>query len=393
MHRTWNQHVVKQENKTLVLSTIINRTPISRAGVAQVTGLNKGTVSSLVSELISEDLVTESGPGKSSGGRRPVMLLFNEKAGYSISIELEIGHILGVISDLNGNIIVRENLQMKTTLFDTVFPSLVNLIKELIDRVPRSRYGVIGIGVAVPGVVTHEGKVLLAPNLDWKNVDLQVKLADYFDLPIYIENEADAGAYGEVTFGSSADTNHMIYVSLGVGIGIGLVLDGKLYQGASGFSGEMGHMTIIKDGLSCRCGNRGCWEKYASERALLNEGIKRQLITEDEPDPLDKLIRLAAENNQEAIDLFEEIATYIAIGLTNCINIFNPEFITLGNSLIKAKEWLFPVIKAHVEKHAIGFNQDQLQMETAQLGNDSTVLGMAAFIIEDFLLNYNTQKN
>ena len=389
MCRRWNQHVVKQENKTLVLTTIINQTPTSRATVAQKTGLNKGTVSSLVSELIDEELIKESGPGKSSGGRRPVMLLFNEKAGHSISIELGIGYILGVITDLSGDIIHEEKLQLETTMFKVVFPSLVNLIKQLIDIAPKSRYGIIGIGIAVPAVISRAGKVLLAPNLDWKNIELAEQLKEIFPMPIYIENEANAGAYGEMTFGSSKNTNHMIYASLGIGIGVGMILDGKLYHGLSGFAGELGHMTIIKDGLNCRCGNRGCWERYASEQALIDEGINRNLISDEQEDPFDALIDLASEGCQDAVDLFEELGTYIAVGLTNCINIFNPKHVILGNKLIKAKQWILPMIESYVDRHAIGFHQDKLKIDTAQLAPYSTILGMAAFTIEGFLLNQN----
>lgn len=390
MNRTWNQYVVKQENKTLVLTTIINHTPISRANVAQMTGLNKGTVSSLVSELIDEELVEESGPGESSGGRRPVMLLFNGKAGYSISIELGVGYILGVITDLNGRIVHEENIQLQTIHFKTIFPIMINLIKGLFKKAPKSRYGIIGIGVGVPGVVSQKGKILLAPNLNWKNIELEVELKKIFQLPVYVENEANAGAYGEMRFGSSQNSEHMIYASLGIGIGVGMILDGKLYHGLNGFAGELGHMTIVKDGRSCRCGNLGCWERYASEQALIDEGIKRQLITVDQPEPFDDLIKLATTNNKEAIKLFEEIGTYIAIGLTNCINIFNPEHVIIGNKLMKAKKWIYPVIEAYILEHAIGFHQNKLKIDSAKLGTYSTVSGMAAFTIEGFLLDQKT---
>lgn len=385
MGRTWNQYVVKQENKTLVLTTIMNHTPISRANVAKITGLNKGTVSSLVRELIDEELVEESGPGKSSGGRRPVMLLFNGSAGYSISIELGVGYILGVITDLKGQIIEKETLQLQTTHFKTIFPMMINLIRGLIDRVPTSRYGVIGIGVGVPAVVSQDGKILLAPNLNWKNVDLKTKLTSIFDLPVYIENEANAGAYGEMRYGSSQNSRHTIFASIGIGIGVGMILDGKLYRGLNGLAGELGHMTIIKDGRDCRCGNYGCWERYASEQAVIDEAIKRNLVNPDQEEAFDQLIELADQGERDVIDLFEEIATYIAIGLTNCINIFNPEHVIIGNRLMRAKEWVYPIIESYILNHAIGFHQNKLKLDSAKLGTYSTIYGMAAFTIEGFL--------
>lgn len=137
MSRTWNQYIVKQENKALVLKTIIEHTPISRAKVAQVTGLNKGTVSSLVSELIDEHFVTESGPGESSGGRRPVMLLFNQAAGYTIALDLGVGYIDAALTDLNGEILVKKHEKMHERQFDTVFEHIVSIIHTLIKEMKK----------------------------------------------------------------------------------------------------------------------------------------------------------------------------------------------------------------------------------------------------------------
>lgn len=393
MVRTWNQYVVKQENKTLVLTTIMNHTPISRANVAKITGLNKGTVSSLVSELIDEELVKETGPGKSSGGRRPVMLLFNGEAGYSVSIELGVGYILGVVSNLKGEIISEKNIPLKITHFQTVFPIMINLIKELMKEVPKCRYGVIGIGVGVPAVVSQQGRILLAPNLNWKNIELKKELAAIFDLPVAVENEANAGAYGEMRYGSSQDSKHTIYTSFGIGIGVGMILDGKLYRGLNGLAGELGHMTIVKDGKACRCGNVGCWERYASEQALIDEGIDRGFISETEEKPFNHLVKLASDGHMEVIELFEKIGTYIAIGLTNCINIFNPEHVIVGNTLIQAKEWIYPIIENYIAKHAIGFHQNKLKVDSAKLGAYSTVSGMVAFTVEKFLLDHKKRSN
>ncbi|WP_017472508.1 ROK family transcriptional regulator [Amphibacillus jilinensis] len=386
MNRTWNQYVVKQENKTLVLSTIIEQTPISRASVAQVTGLNKGTVSSLVSELIDEELVEESGPGESNGGRRPVMLLFNGKAGYSLAIDLGVDYLLGTIIDLDGNIFYEKKRQLQSTDFDVVFPFLTDFIKHLMAQVPKSRYGIIGIGVGVPAVISNQGEILLAPNLNWKKIKLKEQLEQQFNLPIYIENEANAGAYGEMRYGFEQTPKHMVYASIGIGIGVGMILDGQLYSGLNGFAGEAGHMTVVKDGRTCRCGNLGCWERYASEQALIDEAIDRKLIEHNQEEPFHNLIELADQHNQAAIDLFKEIGTYIGIGLTNTINIFNPEHVVIGNQLIDAEQWIAPTIEAYINEHTIGFHQNDLKVSFAKLQAYSTVLGMAAFTIEGFLL-------
>ncbi len=380
LSQTWNQHVVKKENKALVLKTIQERAPISRATIANVTGLNKGTVSSLVSELIDEKLIHESGTGKSSGGRRPVMLLLNETAGFTISVDLGVKSILGVLTDLRGNILSEKKVRFKQEDFDEVLALLYQLIDGLKNDAPESEYGIVGIGIGVPGVVTMNGEILLAPNLGWKKVPLQQILFDHYKVPVTVENEANAGAYGEKVYGVGQMSNELVYTSISIGIGVGLILEGKLYKGLRGFSGELGHMTIEKDGPNCRCGNQGCWELYASEQALLDQaeadGFKDATV--------EHLIETADQGDAKAIQLLENVGDYLGVGITNIIHIFNPEQVVVGNTLRQAEKYIMPAIERRIEKNAIGFNKNDVQLNVAKLQNHSTVMGMAAFNIEKF---------
>ncbi|KAB8131028.1 ROK family protein [Gracilibacillus oryzae] len=380
MSQTWNQHVVKKENKALVLHTIKANAPISRASVAQVTGLNKGTVSSLVSELLDEKLINESGTGKSSGGRRPVMLLLNETAGFTISIDLGVNHILGVVTDLQGNIIHERTVQFKNDDLEIVLTHLYQLIDELIIIIPESEYGIVGIGVGVPGVVTLEGEIQLAPNLGWKKVALKDILFERYRVPIIVENEANAGAYGEKVYGAGMESTELVYASISFGIGVGLILDGKLYKGLRGFSGELGHMTIEKDGPECRCGNKGCWELYASEKSLLEEAEKIGF----ENASVEQLVFAAENGEAKAIQLLEKLGDYLGIGITNILHIFNPEQVVIGNTIQQAAKFIMPAIEKRIEKNAIGFNKNDVKLNVAKLNNHSTVMGMAAFNIESF---------
>ncbi|GEN56548.1 xylose repressor [Halolactibacillus alkaliphilus] len=387
MSRTWNQYIVKQENKALVLNTIIEETPISRAKVAQVTGLNKGTVSSLVSELIDNHFVTESGPGASSGGRRPVMLLFNQTAGFTIALDLGVGYIDAALTDLTGSIITKKHMKLHERQFNKVFTYIVDVINNLIEAMPKSPYGLVGIGIGVPGVVNHNGEILLAPNLNWKNIHLEHALHDVFNVPVIVENEANAAAYGEMRFGFKTPPEHMLYLSIGMGIGMGMVLDKTLYTGLNGFAGEMGHITVVKDGINCRCGNTGCFERYASEQALLEQAIKRGLVSGNEEMSVDLLIEKAQANHQEVIQLFKEIGQYIAIGITTMVNLFNPEQILIGNQLSKLSPWIKEDINYYVFRHAIGFHSKRVTVDFTSPEHLSTIKGMASFAIEKFLLS------
>lgn len=388
--KTWNQYIVKRENKLLVQKTIVNASPISRVEIANITGLNKGTVSSLVSELLEDELIYEAGQGESSGGRRPVMLFFNEQAGYSIGIDIGVNYLLGVLTDLQGNIFHEQKISFHNLTFTETTIKLFDIIDALTALAPPSPYGIVGIGIGVPGTVSKDGEILLAPNLNWKKIRLKDILEEKYNIPIIIENEANAGAYGEKRFGIGKGFKNITYLSLGIGIGTGLILEGQLYKGAHGFSGELGHMTVVVDGMECKCGSEGCWELYASEQALLNQASKLGIISTSEEKPsLEHLLALAENNDQATIDLFEEIGNYIGVGIKNIINIFNPEQIIIGNRLALAYKWLEAPIKDKISQ-TIGLQLEDIKF--LHFTTYSTTLGLVAFSIENFLNNETANR-
>ncbi|MFB9758381.1 ROK family transcriptional regulator [Ectobacillus funiculus] len=384
MQTTWNQQLVKKENKSVVFNLIMNHSPISRADIAQKCGLNKGTVSSLVAELLEEQLIYESGPGESSGGRRPVMLLFNQGAGYSVGIDLGVNYILGVLTDLHGNIVITKNEKYINVSFEDTLNRVKSVISSLIDAVPPSPYGIVGIGIGAPGVVNKEGDILLAPNLGWKNVSLTAELENMFNVPVIVENEANAGAYGEKKFGIGQPFDDLIYVSAGIGIGTGIIINGELYKGINGYSGEFGHMTIDKNGMQCRCGNKGCWELYASEQSLLSKANEMNLgITNDVN--LGEILLLAQSEEQAAIQLLEEVGKNLGLGIINIIHAFNPQQIIIGNRLAAARQWIEPQVRDIIGRFTLPFHQTDIKIDFSDLSLPSSALGVAAFSTENFL--------
>ncbi|CEE00333.1 hypothetical protein B4064_1343 [Caldibacillus thermoamylovorans] len=385
---TGNQQLVKQINKTLVLETILHEAPISRADISQKVGLNKGTVSSLVNELLEDQLIYESGPGQSSGGRRPVILLFNDKAGFSIGIDLGVNYILGVLTDLRGNIIVEVNKKLTVRSYEVVIEILQSVISDLINAAPQSHYGIVGIGIGVPGLVNNHGEVLVAPNLGWKNINLREEIENCFDIPVLIENEANAGAYGEKLYGAGKENDNILYISAGIGIGVGIILNGKLFYGMNGFSGEAGHMIVQVNGKDCTCGSSGCWELYASEKALLEEARKLKLtgITE-ETLSIELLLELANSGNEDIINLFHSIGMYLGVGINNIINIFNPEQVIIGNRLTMAKDWLEKSIEKFIKNHTMKYHQKDLIISFSKHAYYSAAIGVSAQMIDQFLNN------
>ncbi|WEG11308.1 ROK family transcriptional regulator [Pullulanibacillus sp. KACC 23026] len=386
--KTGNLQFVKQMNKAIVFNRISELEPLSRADIAQNTGLNKGTVSSLVSELLEDSLVYESGPGESSGGRRPVLLHFNRRAGFSIGIDIGVNYLLGVVSDLVGTIYKKEIISHEHTDFESIAALLRGMIGELIQSAPESPYGIIGIGIGVPGVVTNSSEVLITPNLGWERMDLKKAVEQWFNIPVIIENEANAGAYGEMLYGAGKNVNDLIYLSAGIGIGTGIIIDGNLYRGTSGFSGEMGHITIDMNGRKCSCGNYGCLELYASENALLSEaknGLSTLNASELKDLTFEALIEQAEQHNPEVRSLFDKIGTFLGIGIVSIINSFNPRKIIIGNRLAQASQWLEPSIQRLVKERALSHNEDNVDICFSELSSLSSALGASAFVNESFI--------
>lgn len=382
MKITGDQQLIKKMNKSIVLDTIRQQQPLSRADIAAAIGLNKATVSSLVAELIDSRLVTEIGPGESSGGRKPTLLLFNKHAGYAVGVDIRVHDLFVVIVDLEGHIIREKNVPLADYSPDSVINQIKSTVSLLCRKLPDTPYGVVGIGIGVPGLVNESSKVVSAPNLGWNNVDLAGSLGSGFGQHIYIDNEANAGAIGEKLFGAGLHSRDMVYLSIGIGIGSGIIVGGQLYRGTSNFSGEVGHMTIAENGPLCRCGNHGCWETLASEKALLDRAAQ---IWGDQAPTIERVLKQIEEGDSRAVTLLDEIGTQLGVGLANLVNILNPEMIVIGNRLSLAGKQLEDAMLRSIESRSLSYHRKKTQVEFAKLGISSTALGAASMPITAFL--------
>lgn len=372
--------LIKKINTAIVLEAVLKHAPLSRAQISELTGLNKATVSSLVQDLIDSHLVLEIGPGESSGGRKPVMLLFNGTAGYAVGIDLGVNYIRGLLVDLEGNVVAEHERGLKRPNADFAIGQLAECIELLIKEAPASPYGVVGIGVGVPGIVDDNGSILFAPNLKWRDVPLQQQLEERFGLPVTIDNEANAGAQGEQKYGAGRGIPNQIYVSVGIGIGTGIILNKELYKGASGFSGELGHLSIEYDGKLCSCGNRGCWELYASENALLERAALLGF------ESLEELLLAAAAGDEDVTLLIRSIGDYLGAGIANIVNVFNPDVVIIGNRMSRAAEWLEPAVQAAVDQRTLPYHRERMRILFAELQDQSAVRGAAYYAISRFFL-------
>jgi predicted NBD/HSP70 family sugar kinase len=375
--------LVKKINQKVLLNEIVSNSPISRASLSEITGLNKSTVSSQISTLIEKNLIFEIGQGQSSGGRKPVMLVFNKNAGFSIGIDIGVDDLNGILTDLKGNIVLEDHQQLDHPDTETIKDRLFSMINGFIGQMPESPYGLIGIGLGVPGLVNNDHQIILAPNLNWyKDIDLKKSLEQEFHVPVFIENEANAGAHGEKEFGAAKNFENLVFVSVGTGIGTGIIIHNELYRGDIGFAGEMGHLTIDLNGPKCRCGNRGCWELYASEKALLKlQPDHLQKITKQE------LINLANQNDPEILSALQNFGYYLGVGLVNVLNTFNPQAVVIRNDIIEALPIVLNSLRNSISSRIIDQLASRYELLVSSLGKNATALGASSLVIEHFLEN------
>lgn len=379
---TADQMLVKKINQKLLLNEIVANSPISRAKLSEKTGLNKSTVSSQVNTLIEKNLIFEIGQGQSSGGRKPVMLVFNKNAGYSIGIDIGVDYMNCILTDLKGNIIHEDYQQVESQSSEEIKDVLILKINNLKAQMPESPYGLIGIGLCVPGLVNSEQKVIFTPNLDWNyELDLKPLIEQEFKVPVFLENEANAGAYGEKEFGAAKNYETLVYVSVHTGIGVGIIINNDLYRGVRGFAGEMGHLTIDLNGHKCSCGNRGCWELYASEKALIKSLSKQpqeKLSNQD-------IIQLANQNNPDILMALQKFGFYLGIGLTSILNTFNPQAVIIRNSIVEALPMVLNSIKNSVTSRTYQQLENSYELLPSSLGKNAPALGACSIAIEQFL--------
>ena len=266
-------------------------------------------------------------------------------------------------------------------------------MEETLSRSKVDAAQLSGIGIGVAGIIDSEnGKVIFSPNLPgWRELPLKDIVQQHFGILTYLANDASLAALGEWSFGLGRKVANLIYVSVGTGIGGGIIVDGNLYTGASGAAGEIGHMTVDVNGQRCNCGNTGCWETLASGTALAREAVKRiaqgeqttimKLVDGDMSQIDAKIIFEAAQQGDElANELISRLGFYLGVGLANLVNIFNPELILIGGGVAKMNDLLLQPAISVVKERAFEIEANIVEIRPALLGDDSCLLGAVALV-------------
>ncbi|MBO4903248.1 MAG: ROK family transcriptional regulator [Lachnospiraceae bacterium] len=321
---TGSKELIRDINTHLVLETVLNEGPVSRAAIAAKLGLTKATVSAIVAGLLEEQMVREIESEPASIGRRPILLEFCRENGRILSIDLGVNTIVAFTSDLTGNDCGLQQYR-NTYTRDTVIKGLAGIIKKTMNRLEKTPFGVVGICIGIHGTV-HENEITFAPYYDYAHLPFAKELSEKFGVPVYLENEANLSVVGEKSFCFHA--KDLIGISVHSGIGVGIIADGTLYTGAKGNAGEFGHTIVEARGRQCPCGNQGCLEQYASERAILQDYAK---AVGAKSVSIDRLIADYNANDPVALTMLDRFVRYIAVGINNLVNTFDPEIVVINS--------------------------------------------------------------
>lgn len=375
-------------NERLVLSTIFDRSPISRADVARLTGLTRTTISDVVEGLLGTGLAEEIGPGQSTGGKAPILLQVPDEARHLIGIEVGDSLLSGAVVNLRGEIRRRVELPLEGRDGDQALAQLDSLIEELVTPATRP---MLGIGIGTPGLIdTARGTVRWAVNLDWRDLDLGERLRRRWQLPVYVANDSHAAALGEHTFGGHEPSESMVVVKVGRGIGAGIVLDGHLYQGKGSGAGEIGHSAIADNYRPCRCGSVGCLETLASTRAVVQrarelaahapETILRRPSTEDGIN-LDDVQRAFEAGDDLAREVVLDGARHLGRTIGSLIGTLSVQQVILTGEMTRFGDPWLTTVRREAHRSALALLADETRIDVGRLGPDLVVLGAAALLM------------
>ena len=382
---------VRRANLSAILRELHDHGPESRSELVARTGLTRSAIRGLNGELVAADLVVEQrapslgGPGRPSPLVRP-----NRNRAVVLALEINVDSLAAAVVGLGGEVlqVIRVDRPQGHGSVEAIAFDLAQLATEL--RRARPLGQVVGVGVAIAGIVRRsDGFVSMAPNLGWRDVPLGERLeavlraeALIADAPIAVANEADLGALAEHRRGAARGFDDVLFVWGEVGVGGGLIVDGRALTGSAGYGGEIGHLPVNPDGAACRCGSIGCWETEIGEGALLRRAGR--------PDAsgraaVDALLRDAEAGVPEALAALEETGRWLGIGLGGLVNVFNPRLIVLAGLFGRTYPFVAETIERELDRRALPGSRDLVRVVPARLGLDGPLLGAAELAFEPLL--------
>ncbi|MEA4882425.1 MAG: ROK family protein [Clostridia bacterium] len=401
--RTGDRQLIKDINISLAVNAIRQFGPISRVDVARLTGLGRSTVSGIVGLLLKEGFVREIGnaqqdPAKPSVGRPPVMVEFNPSARFVVAVKLAPMSITAAVTDLDAEVIGSVEMPTGTRLSESAIRERISeAVNQAISNCGVSTDKIVGMGVAMPGIVDSRTGVSISPQFFlWQNLPLRNLLEEEFGVPVFIDNDANAATLAEKWKGHGRGASNFVCVTVGIGIGAGIIIDNKLYRGAIAGAGEIGHITIDEDGPECMCGNRGCLEAFAADAAIIREMnrviesgqesvVSRIAASEGREIDRSVIARAAAAGDSAALSVVRQAGEHIGVGLATLVNILNPEMIVVaGEAALDFGGALLEPMRDSIRRRSMGVLAQRLEVVESSLGANIWIVGAASLVLDDF---------
>lgn len=382
-----NNKFLKSYNEAGILELIRTHERVSRSELSRLTGLSATAAGAIVASLASKGYIHETGTGESKGGRKPVLIELKPDSYFSAGIDIDVDFMAFTLIDITGRIVCEGAAPLASNSPEAAASQAARYLKELLPRYFDGMSRLLGIGVSVPGMVdsaTH--RVVLAPNLGWEDVDIGRILGDFTGVPVYVENEAMASAICENWLGACRNERDFVCINIKSGIGAGIFTGGRLYRGAGGSAGEVGHIVVDENGPRCGCGNYGCLETMASTgrivdkaRRMLRQGMASSLNEAADAGDIgiDAIAEAARGGDEAAKEVLLESARFLGIALSSLVNTLNPSKIVLGKDFVKYGDLVMDRIKSVVERKALKQPASKVEIMTSWLGEKSSTLGAA----------------
>ena len=385
--KRWTVRDLRRDNRSILLSSLYFDQPCSRQDLSEATGLSPASVSNVIRELIGEGIVAEAGSVESDGGRPRILLEINADYGYVIGVDVGETRVRVELFDLTMTERARADypLDPRQHGVDMIAGAILTGLDAVLASAGTQSAEILGVGVAVPGVVEQGPPVLVyGQAYGWDAVPLEELLRAGTPLPLHIDNGAKTMGQAEQWFGAGRGARHAVVALVGSGVGASIIAPGSGPRGATASPAEWGHTTIVVDGRSCRCGGRGCLEAYVGAEAILAR-YGRARPGDDEETALAKLLDAAA-TSPAAAKICDDTARYLGVGIANLINLVNPDRIVLGGwAGLMLSRRLLPAITAAAREHCLARHFEQATIGLSALGGEAVALGAATLAVQDFL--------
>ncbi|MGB8706039.1 MAG: ROK family protein, partial [Gillisia sp.] len=387
-------HVEKKKyfQKLRMLRFLYLQGPATNAAICNAFNLSLPTSIALINNLIKEGLIIKQGRGESIGGRKPDLFAIKPETFFVLSIHIDRFNIkLAIVDNTNSTIIeedIPSNITSEMNITDRLFDYATSIIKE--SGIDTRK--LLGIGISMPGLVSaKEGKNFTYFISGQESLSLQAALKKQFNKPVYILNDAKSACLAELKFGEAKNREDVLVITMDWGIGLGIVMGGKMHTGTSGFAGEFGHIPMVEDGELCHCGKRGCLETIASGLALVNKAQKGLAIGEtsllntmvrenSELNP-EIIIEAANRGDQFSINILSEIGSNLGKGIAVLIQIFNPELIILEGKIAEARKFITTPIQQSMNTFCMIQLKEKTKIVLSKLGRNSQLLGSTAAVV------------